>query len=50
MRKVIHLSTIKCVKKNKQGCTASFGQGGLRRKFLSEKGGKPQESFVDFKV
>jgi hypothetical protein len=33
-----------------QGCTASFDKGGLRRKFASEKGGKPQESFVDFKV
>jgi hypothetical protein len=40
---------ISCIFEN-QGCTEQFSQGGLRRKFSSEQGGKPQEYFVYFKV
>jgi hypothetical protein len=34
----------------REGSIARFGKGGLRRKFLSEQGGKPQEYFVYSKV
>jgi hypothetical protein len=33
-----------------EGSTGSFSKSGLRRKFASEQGGKPQEYFMYFKV